>query len=104
INQAHPPASFVAVDRHGNFSFGGWMSDGILENEKVGAELSNGQNVAVDAQLDANIGGVTGALQLESENPAHSFPLLAESRAKPAIAACANGKWDAFSLSLSAIP
>ena len=37
------------------------MRDGILENQKIRTELSNRQDMAVDAELNANSGGVTVA-------------------------------------------
>jgi hypothetical protein len=48
VNQAYPPTFFLTVDRHGNFRFVRWVIDRILEYKKVGTEMRNGQDVAVD--------------------------------------------------------
>jgi hypothetical protein len=49
----------MAVDPHRDFGFAWRMREGTLQNEKVRGELRDRQDAPVDAQLDANVRGVT---------------------------------------------
>ena len=59
VEKVHGPAFFAAVDGHDNLGLDRRVFGWIVQNEEVGAELSDGMDVAVDAQGHANVGGVT---------------------------------------------
>jgi len=56
IHQVDRPAAGVAVHPHGDFGSSGGMIRWIVQHNEIGAELPDGQNLAVYVQLHAHNG------------------------------------------------
>ena len=59
IDQMDAPAFFDAVDPHDNFGISREMIDAMLENQKVGAQLSDRENLAIHPKLASEVGRIS---------------------------------------------
>ena len=55
-DQVYPPAPFAAVDRQSDFGIGRSVVGRFPENDEIGRQLPDQEDLAVDVQVHANVG------------------------------------------------
>lgn len=56
--QMHGPAAFVAIDGHGDLGVARRMIGGLSQDQELGAELGELQDLAIHEQVHANVRGM----------------------------------------------
>jgi hypothetical protein len=56
----NPPAPFVPIDAQADFRIRWRVIDWLLQDEEIRRQLSDWQDITIDAQLQANVSGIAG--------------------------------------------
>jgi hypothetical protein len=59
------PASLPAIDGHGDLGIGRRVVGRIAQNDEIGPQLADRQDVTIDVQMHANIGRIAADFRVE---------------------------------------